>query len=76
MAEVYSTEGLTPEQQDKLGDIVLGDDGKRRRESYAAANVSISDRVLMEEILDLNTLFTNSQKVFICIICTQETSLM
>ena len=51
MAEVYSTEGLTPEQQDKLGDIVLGDDGKRRRESYAAANVSISDRVLMEEIL-------------------------
>lgn len=51
MAEVYSTEGLTPEQQDKLGDIVLGDDGKKRRESYAAANVSISDRVLMEEIL-------------------------
>lgn len=51
MAEVYSTEGLTPEQQDKLGDIVLGDDGKRRRESYAAANVSIGDRVLMEEIL-------------------------
>lgn len=51
MAEVYSTEGLTPEQQDKLGDIVLGDDGKGRRESYAAANVSISDRVLMEEIL-------------------------
>ena len=51
MAEVYSTEGLTPEQQDKLGDIVLGDDGKGRRESYAAANVSISDRVLMEGIL-------------------------
>ena len=51
MAEVYSTEGLTPEQQDKLGDIVLGDNGKGRRESYAAANVSISDRVLMEEIL-------------------------
>ena len=51
MAEVYSTEGLTPEQQDKLCDIVLGDDGKGRRESYAAANVSISDRVLMEEIL-------------------------
>ncbi len=51
MAEVYSTEGLTPEQQDKLGDIVLGDNGKGRRESYAAANVSISDRVLMEGIL-------------------------
>ena len=51
MAEVYFTEGLTPEQQDKLGDIVLGDDGKGRRESYAAANVSISDRVLMEGIL-------------------------
>ena len=51
MAEVYSTEGLTPEQQDKLGDIVLGDDGKGRRESYAAANVSISDRVLIEGIL-------------------------
>ena len=51
MAEVYSAEGLTPEQQDKLGDIVLGDNGKGRRESYAAANVSISDRVLMEGIL-------------------------
>ena len=51
MAEVYSTEGLTPEQQDKLCDIVLGDNGKGRRESYAAANVSISDRVLMEGIL-------------------------
>ena len=51
MEKIYSTKGLTPEQQDKLGDIVLGDNGKGRRESYAAANVSISDRVLVEGIL-------------------------
>ena len=51
MEKIYSSEGLTPEQQDKLGDIVLGDDGKTRRESYAAADIPISDRLLVEGIL-------------------------
>ena len=51
MKYIYSKDGFSPKQKDALADIILGDNGKSRRESYAAANISIEDRALVEEIL-------------------------